>query len=102
MEWLENFRGLKKMTNIYVGNLSYRMTDDELRNSFSPFGEVTSARIIMDRDTGRSKGFGFVEMPDDAQAQEAITKLDGNEVEGRSLKVNVARPREERPRRTGW
>ncbi len=90
------------MTNIYVGNLSYRMTDDELRNSFSPFGEVTSARIIMDRDTGRSKGFGFVEMPDDAQAQEAITKLDGNEVEGRSLKVNVARPREERPRRTGW
>ena len=90
------------MTNIYVGNLSYRMSDDELRNAFSPFGEVTSARIIMDRDTGRSKGFGFVEMPDDGQAQEAISKLDGSEVEGRSLKVNVARPREERPRRTGW
>jgi len=90
------------MTNIYVGNLSYRMSDDELRNSFTPYGEVTSARIIMDRDTGRSKGFGFVEMPDDAQAQEAISKLDGSEIEGRALKVNVARPREERPRRTGW
>ncbi|HPF36504.1 MAG TPA: RNA-binding protein [Candidatus Krumholzibacteria bacterium] len=90
------------MTNIYVGNLSYRMSDDELRNAFSPFGEVSSARIIMDRDTGRSKGFGFVEMPDDNQAQEAISKLDGSDLEGRTLKVNVARPREERPRRTGW
>ncbi|MCB1151975.1 RNA-binding protein, partial [bacterium] len=81
------------MTNIYVGNLSYRMSDDELRNAFSPFGEVSSARIIMDRDTGRSKGFGFVEMPDDNQAQEAISKLDGSDLEGRTLKVNVARPR---------
>lgn len=90
------------MTNIYVGNLSYRMSDDELRNAFAPYGEVTSARIIMDRDTGRSKGFGFVEMPDDAQAQEAISKLDGSDIEGRTVKVNVARPREERPRRSGW
>lgn len=90
------------MTNIYVGNLSYRMSDDELRNAFAPFGEVSSARIIMDRDTGRSKGFGFVEMPDDAQAQEAISKLDGSDLEGRTVKVNVARPREERPRRSGW
>jgi len=90
------------MTNIYVGNLSYRMSDDDLRNAFSPFGEVSSARIIMDRDTGRSKGFGFVEMPDDGQAQEAISKLDGSDLEGRTVKVNVARPREERPRRTGW
>jgi len=90
------------MTNIYVGNLSYRMSDDDLRNAFSPFGEVSSARIIMDRDTGRSKGFGFVEMPDDNQAQEAISKLDGSDLEGRTVKVNVARPREERPRRTGW
>ena len=69
------------MTNIYVGNLSYHMTDDMLRDSFAPFGEVTSARIITDRDTGRSKGFGFVEMPDDAQAQEAISKLDGTDSE---------------------
>ena len=90
------------MTNIYVGNLSYHMTDDQLRDTFAEFGAVNSARIIMDRDTGRSKGFGFVEMEDDAQAQEAISKLDGQEVEGRALKVNVARPREERPRRPSW
>ncbi len=90
------------MTNIYVGNLSYHMSDDQLRDAFAAFGEVSSARIIMDRDTGRSKGFGFVEMPDDAQAQEAISKLDGQELDGRTVKVNVARPREERPRRPSW
>jgi cold-inducible RNA-binding protein len=100
MEWLEN-RGFE-MTNIYVGNLSYHMTDDQLRDAFAAYGTVNSARIIMDRDTGRSKGFGFVEMEDDAQAQDAITKMDGQELDGRALKVNVARPREERPRRPSW
>lgn len=90
------------MTNIYVGNLSYQMSDDQLRDAFAQYGEVSSARIIMDRDTGRSKGFGFVEMPDDAQAQEAIGKMDGQEIDGRTVKVNVARPREERPRRPSW
>jgi len=90
------------MTNIYVGNLSYQMSDDQLRDAFAAYGTVNSARIIMDRDTGRSKGFGFVEMEDDAQAQDAISKMDGQEVDGRALKVNVARPREERPRRPSW
>ena len=90
------------MTNIYVGNLSYHMTDDQLKDAFAEFGTVNSARIIMDRDTGRSKGFGFVEMDDDGQAQEAISKLDGQELDGRPIKVNVARPREERPRRPSW
>lgn len=100
MEWLEN-RGFE-MTNIYVGNLSYHMTDEQLSEAFSAYGTVSSARIIMDRDTGRSKGFGFVEMENDAEATEAIAKMDGQEVDGRALKVNVARPREERPRRPSW
>ena len=90
------------MTNIYVGNLSYHMTDDQLRDAFAEFGAVNSARIIMDRDTGRSKGFGFVEMENDGEAQEAISKLDGQEIDGRPVKVNEARPREERPRRPSW
>ncbi len=90
------------MTNIYVGNLSYHMTDDQLRDAFAEFGTVNSARIIMDRDTGRSKGFGFVEMENDGEAQEAITKMDGQEIDGRPVKVNEARPREERPRRPSW
>jgi len=82
--------------NIYVGNLSYRMNDGELREVFSEFGEVSSARIINDRETGRSKGFGFVEMPDDNAANEAIEALNGKEVSGRNLRVNEARPREPR------
>ncbi|SFP00777.1 RNA recognition motif domain-containing protein [Hydrogenimonas thermophila] len=82
--------------NIYVGNLSYRMSDGELREVFSEFGEVSSARIINDRETGRSKGFGFVEMPDDNAANEAIEALNGKEVSGRNLRVNEARPREPR------
>ena len=86
--------------NIYVGNLSYRMDDGELREVFEEFGEVSSARIINDRETGRSKGFGFVEMPDDNAANNAIEALNGKEVAGRSLRVNEARPREPRqPRR---
>ena len=85
--------------NIYVGNLPYRMSEDELRATFSPFGTVDSAKIIMDRATDRSKGFGFVEMPDDNEAKTAIDNLNGKDVDGRPLRVNEARPREERPRR---
>lgn len=82
--------------NIYAGNLSYQMTEDELREAFEAYGAVDSARIITDRDTGRSKGFGFVEMSDDSQAQAAIDALNGSDAGGRSLKVNEARPREDR------
>ncbi|NVJ53043.1 MAG: RNA-binding protein [Campylobacteraceae bacterium] len=85
--------------NIYVGNLSFRMSDSELEKVFAEFGEVKSAKVITDRETGRSKGFGFVEMADASAGNEAIEKLNGNEVEGRTLRVNEARPREERPRR---
>ncbi len=85
--------------NIYIGNLPYRTSDEELADMFRPHGEVSSAKIIMDRMSGRSKGFGFVEMPDDAAGQAAIEALDGQEVGGRALKVNEARPREDRPRR---
>ncbi|MFQ6108639.1 MAG: RNA recognition motif domain-containing protein [Candidatus Aminicenantales bacterium] len=80
---------------IYVGNIAYRMREDTLRELFEQYGEVTSVKIIKDRMTGRSKGFGFVEMPDETQAEEAIAKLNGSEVEGRNIKVNVARPRRE-------
>ena len=81
--------------NIYVGNLSYRTTEDELRRAFEAYGAVSSAAIIKDRDSGQSKGFGFVEMPSDAEAQAAITGLNDKEVGGRRLKVNQARPRED-------
>lgn len=80
--------------NIYVGNLSYDMTDSELREAFAAFGEVTSAKVISDRDTGRSKGFGFVEMSDSSEAEAAINALNGNEVGGRPLRVSEARPRQ--------
>ena len=85
--------------NIYVGNLSYRMDDSELEKIFAEFGEVKSAKVIVDRETGRSKGFGFVEMADASSGAEAIEKLNGNDCEGRTLRVNEAKPREERPRR---
>lgn len=78
--------------NIYVGNLSYSTTSDDLERLFSEHGQVDSAAVIMDRDTGRSRGFGFVEMPDDA-ARKAIEALNGAEVGGRKLNVNEARPR---------
>jgi RNA recognition motif-containing protein len=81
---------------LYVGNLSYRMTDSDLEQMFASHGSVTSAQVIMDRDTGRSKGFGFVEMASDQEAQGAITALNGKEIEGRSLTVNEARPKEDR------
>ncbi|PLY07296.1 MAG: RNA-binding protein [Arcobacter sp.] len=85
--------------NIYVGNLSYRMSDSELEALFAKFGEVKSAKIIMDRETGRSKGFGFVEMETSIAGNQAIEELNGSDSEGRSLRVNEAKPREERPRR---
>jgi RNA recognition motif-containing protein len=82
--------------NIYVSNLSYSVQDDDLRGFFSEYGEVSSAKVIMDKYTNRSKGFGFVEMPDDAAANKAIAELDGGMVEGRAIKVMVAKPKEER------
>jgi RNA recognition motif-containing protein len=86
---------------LYVGNLSYDTTDSDLQNLFVPHGTVESAQVIMDRDTGKSKGFGFVEMNSSDQAQAAIKALNGQEVNGRSLTVNEARPREERSDRRG-
>lgn len=80
---------------LYVGNLAYGVSDSDLQRIFEPHGTVQSAQVIMDRDTGRSKGFGFVEMGSDAEAQAAITALNGTEVEGRSLTVNEARPKPE-------
>ncbi|MDD3154748.1 MAG: RNA-binding protein [Victivallaceae bacterium] len=88
--------------NIYVGNLSYSMDNDELRKTFESFGEVASARIVSDRESGRSKGFGFVEMNNDEEAKHAIDELNGKELSGRKVVVNEARPREERPRREGF
>ena len=89
--------------NIYVGNLSYSMSDQDLEQLFAEHGSVASAKIIQDRESGRSKGFGFVEMPDDGAAQTAIESLNGQTIEGRNLTVNEARPREERPpRRDNW
>ena len=82
--------------NIYVGNLSYGMSEEELRNAFAAFGAVTSAKILMDRETGRSRGFGFVEMPDQTEAETAIAQLNGKELGGRALRINEARPRERR------
>lgn len=81
--------------NIYVGNLSWGLKDQDLANLFTPFGEVASAKIVMDKFTQRSKGFGFVEMPNDEQAQAAIAQLNGSEIEGRNLVVNESRPKEE-------
>lgn len=88
------------MTNIYVGNLSYQTDENELRNIFAEHGEVSSANIITDRDSGRSKGFGFVEMPDAEAAKKAIEAVNGAELGGRNLRVNEARPKEDRPRRS--
>ena len=82
---------------LYVGNLAYSVRDQDLNDAFSQFGAVTSAKVMMDRDTGRSKGFGFVEMGSDAEAQAAINGLNGQPVAGRAVVVNEARPREERP-----
>lgn len=87
-------------TKLFVGSLSYQATDDDLRAAFEPFGQVVSAKVIMDRETGRSKGFGFVEMDSDDAAQTAIKEMNGKEISGRPIVVNEARPQEPRERRS--
>lgn len=87
---------------LYVGNLSFRVNSDDLREHFSTAGDVTSANVVMDRETGRSRGFGFVEMADDDAATNAIAQFNGTEYDGRNLVVNEARPREDRPRGGGY
>ena len=82
--------------NLYVGNLPYRITEDQLRDAFAEFGQVSSCTIIKDKVTGQSKGFGFLEMPESSQAEAAITQLNGRELMGRKINVNEARPRENR------
>lgn len=82
--------------NIYVGNLAWAVGDDDLKQAFAPHGEVTSATVIKDKFTGQSRGFGFVEMPNNAEGQAAITALDGQDLKGRAIKVNEARPVERR------
>ncbi len=82
---------------LYVGNLAYSIRDEDLQQAFAQYGTVTSAKVMMDRDTGRSKGFGFVEMATDAEAQAGINGMNGQALEGRAIVVNEARPREERP-----
>ena len=86
---------------LYVGNLPYSFRDEDLQQTFAPFGLITSAKVMMERDTGRSKGFGFVEMGSDAEAQAAIGGVNGQQHGGRALVVNEARPMEARPPRTG-
>ena len=86
---------------LYVGNLPYSVRDNDLEQAFGQYGGVTSAKVMMERDTGRSKGFGFVEMGSDAEAQAAIAGMNGQSLGGRSLVVNEARPMEARPPRTG-
>lgn len=83
--------------NIYVSNLSFNVQDEDLKEFFTPYGEVTSAKVITERETGRSRGFGFVEMTDETASKKAITELNGATVENRSITVSVAKPREERP-----
>ena len=87
--------------NIYVSNLSFAVQDEDLRGFFAEYGEVSSAKVIMDKFTNRSRGFGFVEMPDSAAAQKAIKELDGATVDGRAIRVNEARPKEDRGERGG-
>jgi len=83
---------------IYVGNLAFSVNDEELQQAFSAFGNVTSARIVIDKMSGRSKGFGFVEIEDDSAADEAINKMNGQEIGGRPVRVSEAKPQEDRPR----
>jgi len=82
--------------NIYVGNLSYTLEESELQDAFAEFGEVSSVKVLSDRETGRPRGFGFVEMPNQAEGEAAVAALNGKDVGGRALRVNEARPREER------
>lgn len=85
---------------MFVSNLSFNVQDEDLREFFTPYGEVSSAKVITDRETGRSRGFGFVEMSDDEAAKKAIAELDGADVDGRTIKVAEAKPREDRPKRS--
>jgi RNA recognition motif-containing protein len=85
--------------NIYVGNLPYNVTEEELREAFSEFGEVSSVNVIMDKYSGQSKGFGFVEMEKNSEAEEAIKALNESSLKGRNIKVNQAKPRDKRPQR---
>ena len=87
--------------NIYVGNLPFEISEDDLRSAFEEFGEVSSAKVITDRYSGKPRGFAFIEMPDDGQAQSAISELNDRDFKGRSLKVSQARPREDRGPRGG-
>ncbi len=89
------------MTNIYVGNLSFDVTDASLQEAFAAFGAVDKANVVTDRMTGRSRGFGFVEMSNDEEGTAAIEKLNGTDLAGRTITVNVAKPREDRPRGGG-
>lgn len=84
---------------IYVGNLSFSVTDDELQQAFASFGTILSARVVMDKMSGRSKGFGFVEIEQDSAADEAVSKMDGQTIGGRAIRVSEAKPQEDRPRR---
>jgi RNA recognition motif-containing protein len=85
--------------NLFIGSLAYATTDDTLKAFFEQIGEVSSARVITDRDSGRSKGFGFVEFTDESNNQKAVDQLDGKELDGRAISVGLARPKEDRPRR---
>ena len=86
--------------NIYVSNLSFNVQDEDLREFFAPYGEVSSAKVINDRETGKSRGFGFVEMSDEAATKKAIAELDGSTVDNRTIKVMEAKPKEDRPARS--
>ncbi|RGX79238.1 RNA-binding protein [Bacteroides stercorirosoris] len=88
--------------NIYISGLSFGTNDADLNELFTVYGETSSAKVIMDRETGRSRGFGFVEMTDDAEGQKAIDELNGAEYDRKTISVSVARPREERPRNNGY
>lgn len=90
------------MTKLYIGNLPYTTTEDDLKALFAAYGNILSATLITDRDSGRSKGFGFIELEDDAKAQEAVTALDKSAMGDRTIFVSVARPREERPQGGGF
>jgi len=92
------------MKNLFVGNMSFQTTEGDLRTMFEPFGEITRVNVITDRDTGRARGFAFVEMTNDDEATKAIAGLNGKEVGGRALNVNEARPKTDRgePRGGGW
>jgi RNA recognition motif-containing protein len=89
------------MTSIHVGNLSFDATEEDIRQAFAKYGEVASVNVITDRETGRSRGFAFVEMPDGAEAKEAIEKVNLMEIAGRSITVSEARPKQDRPRGGG-